>query len=71
MSFALTPEQELLKTTAMDFVEREVVPHCAQWDRDEAVDRAIVGKLAALGFLGVTIPEELGGRRSTTAATAC
>ncbi len=61
MSFSLTPEHELLKKTAADFVEREVVPHRAQWDRIEAVDRAIVGKLAALGFLGVTIPEQFGG----------
>jgi alkylation response protein AidB-like acyl-CoA dehydrogenase len=61
MSFALTPEQELLQKTAADFVEREVVPHRAQWDRVEAVDRGIVGRLAELGFLGVTIPEELGG----------
>ncbi|MBJ7594783.1 MAG: acyl-CoA dehydrogenase family protein [Candidatus Dormibacteraeota bacterium] len=61
MSFSLTPEQQLLKKTAADFVEREVIPHRAQWDRIEAVDRAIVGKLAALGFLGVTIPEQFGG----------
>ncbi|MDQ2961367.1 MAG: acyl-CoA dehydrogenase family protein [Candidatus Dormibacteraeota bacterium] len=61
MSFSLTPEQELLQKTAAEFVEREVVPHRAQWDRVETVDRAIVGKLAELGFLGVTIPEELGG----------
>ncbi len=61
MSFALTPEQELLKKTAADFVDREVIPHRARWDRDEAVDRSIIGKLAALGFLGITLPEELGG----------
>jgi alkylation response protein AidB-like acyl-CoA dehydrogenase len=61
VSFALTPEQELLQKTAADFVEREVIPHRAEWDRTESVDRAIVGKLAELGFLGVTIPEEFGG----------
>ncbi len=61
MTFALTPEHELLQKTATEFVDREVVPHRAEWDRTEAVDRAIVGKLAELGFLGVTIPEEFGG----------
>jgi alkylation response protein AidB-like acyl-CoA dehydrogenase len=61
VSFALTPEQELLKRTAAEFVDREVIPHRTRWDRDEAVDRAIVGKLAEVGFLGITLPEELGG----------
>lgn len=60
-AFPLTDEQDLLRRTVADFVDREVVPHRARWDRDEAVDRAIVGRLAELGFLGVTIPEELGG----------
>ncbi len=61
MSNVLTAEQELLQKTAADFVDREVVPHRARWDRDEAVDRAIIGRLAELGFLGVTLPEEYGG----------
>ncbi len=61
MSHGLTAEQQLLQKTAADFVDREVVPHRARWDREEAVDRAIVRRLAELGFLGVTLPEELGG----------
>jgi alkylation response protein AidB-like acyl-CoA dehydrogenase len=61
MSFALTPEQELLRRTAAEFVDREVVPHRARWDRDELVDRGIVGRLGELGFLGLMLPEELGG----------
>jgi alkylation response protein AidB-like acyl-CoA dehydrogenase len=59
--FPLTPEQDLLRRTAADFVDREVVPHRAQWDRVEAVDRSIVARLAEVGFLGVTLPETFGG----------
>jgi hypothetical protein len=59
--FALTDEQELLRATAASFVEREVIPHRAQWDRAEEVDRSIVRRLADLGFLGVTLPERFGG----------
>jgi alkylation response protein AidB-like acyl-CoA dehydrogenase len=59
--FPLTPEQDLLRRTAADFVDREVVPHRAHWDRVEAVDRSIVARLAEVGFLGVTLPEEFGG----------
>jgi alkylation response protein AidB-like acyl-CoA dehydrogenase len=61
MTLALTEEQELLRSTAAEFVDREVVPHRARWDRDELVDREIVPRLGELGFLGVTLPEEYGG----------
>jgi alkylation response protein AidB-like acyl-CoA dehydrogenase len=61
MTLALTEEQELLRSTAADFIDREVVPHRARWDRDELVDREIVGRLGELGFLGLTLPEEFGG----------
>jgi alkylation response protein AidB-like acyl-CoA dehydrogenase len=61
MSLALTEEQELLRSTAADFVDSEVIPHRARWDRDELVDRDIVKRLGELGFLGMTLPEELGG----------
>jgi alkylation response protein AidB-like acyl-CoA dehydrogenase len=57
----LTAEQELLRSTAADFVDREVIPHRARWDRDELVDREIVGRLGELGFLGLTLAEEFGG----------
>jgi alkylation response protein AidB-like acyl-CoA dehydrogenase len=38
-----------------------VLPHAAAWDRAESVDLAVVARLAKLGFLGMTIPEDYGG----------
>ncbi len=61
MDFTLTPEQELIRGTAREFLEREVVPHARDWDRSETMDRAIVGKLAEIGFLGASLPAEHGG----------
>jgi alkylation response protein AidB-like acyl-CoA dehydrogenase len=61
MDLTLSPEQADARALAADFVDREVLPNAAQWDRQESVDREIVAKLGALGFLGLTIPEELGG----------
>jgi alkylation response protein AidB-like acyl-CoA dehydrogenase len=61
MSFALTLDQIALQSLAREFVDREVVPYRAEWDRRELVDRAIVGRLGELGFLGLTLPEEVGG----------
>ncbi|MBK9100028.1 MAG: acyl-CoA dehydrogenase family protein [Austwickia sp.] len=61
MDFALTEDQRQFKALARDFLEAEVVPYRAVWDRREAVDTAIVPKLGDLGFFGLTIPEEYGG----------
>ncbi|HKF14131.1 MAG TPA: acyl-CoA dehydrogenase family protein [Gaiellaceae bacterium] len=51
MDLTLTPEQELIRSSAREFVGREVAPHAREWDRDETMDRGIVAKLAEVGFL--------------------
>jgi alkylation response protein AidB-like acyl-CoA dehydrogenase len=61
MDLALNTEQQLIRETAREFVEREIVPHARDWDRDEEMDRAIVGRLAEVGYLGAALPEEYGG----------
>ncbi|MGW3241368.1 acyl-CoA dehydrogenase family protein [Streptomyces sp. NPDC001070] len=61
MNLELSEEQAAVRALAADFTEREIVPHAAAWDRAESVDRGIVKKLGAVGFLGLTIPEEYGG----------
>jgi alkylation response protein AidB-like acyl-CoA dehydrogenase len=61
MDFSLTPEQELIRASAREFCEREVVPYARDWDRAEELDRGLVPKLAAAGYLGATIAEEYGG----------
>ncbi|MFH8839807.1 acyl-CoA dehydrogenase family protein [Streptomyces sp. NPDC017868] len=61
MNLELSEEQEAVRRLAEDFVAREVAPHATAWDRAEEVDRGIVKKLGAVGFLGLTIPEEYGG----------
>jgi butyryl-CoA dehydrogenase len=61
VDFTLTPEQELIRGTAREFLEREVLPYARDWDRSETMDRGIVGKLAEIGFLGASLPAEHGG----------
>ncbi|MFD6392657.1 acyl-CoA dehydrogenase family protein [Nocardia sp. NPDC060259] len=61
MDLALTQAHSDLRELARTWVDKEVVPHAAHWDREESVDPAIVGKLGALGFLGIGIDEEYGG----------
>jgi alkylation response protein AidB-like acyl-CoA dehydrogenase len=61
VDFTLSDEQQLIRQTARDFCNAEIAPHAAEWDRTEAIDRSIVGKLAELGFLSAALPEEHGG----------
>jgi butyryl-CoA dehydrogenase len=51
MDLTLTPEQELIRRSAREFVDREIAPHVREWDREETMDRGIVEKLADVGFL--------------------
>jgi alkylation response protein AidB-like acyl-CoA dehydrogenase len=61
MDLSLNEEQQAFRALAREFLDKEVVPHRAAWDRVEQVDTALLPKLAELGFFGLTIPEEYGG----------
>ncbi|MFI2372591.1 acyl-CoA dehydrogenase family protein [Streptomyces sp. NPDC018833] len=61
MNLELGEERTAVRQLARDFVAREITPHVVAWDRAESVDRGIVKKLGALGFLGLTVDEEYGG----------
>ncbi|MFJ8887334.1 acyl-CoA dehydrogenase family protein [Streptomyces sp. NPDC102402] len=61
MNLELSEEQDAVRKLAEDFVAREITPHVVEWDRAESVDKSIVKKLGALGFLGLTVSEEYGG----------
>ncbi|QDY76035.1 acyl-CoA dehydrogenase family protein [Streptomyces qinzhouensis] len=61
MDLELNDEQSAVRRLAADFVRREVTPYATAWDRAESVDRDIVGKLGALGFLGLAVDPDYGG----------
>ena len=61
MDFALTPEQRAIREAARDFALAEVSPHVEQLDEAQQFPREILAKAGELGFLGVLVPEELGG----------
>src|SRR5919204_4254948 len=61
MDFRLSAEQELVRASAREFAEREIAPHARDWDRAEEIDRSLVPKLAAAGYLGAGWDEEYGG----------
>jgi alkylation response protein AidB-like acyl-CoA dehydrogenase len=64
MSWALVPlteQQKEIRQLARDFARTEIAPHSDRWDREAMMDPSILERLAALGFLGMMVPEEYEG----------
>jgi butyryl-CoA dehydrogenase len=62
IEFELTDEQQLIRETARDFTDREIVPVARENDRNERFDLDLVRKLGDMGYLGPIVAEEYGGR---------
>ncbi len=61
MSWELTDEHEMLRTTVREFAEGEIAPHAAQWDRDHHFPVDVVRQMGELGLFGIVFPERWGG----------
>src|SRR5918911_233500 len=62
IDFELTDEQRLIRETAGEFTDKEIVPRARENDRNEHFDTELVQKIAEMGYLGAIVPEEYGGR---------
>ncbi|MGN6692753.1 MAG: acyl-CoA dehydrogenase family protein [Aquihabitans sp.] len=56
-----TDEHDLFRDAFRQFVEKEIVPGFLQWEADGIVPRELFAAAGASGFLGMDVPEELGG----------
>ena len=61
MDLELTDEQRLVRETARDFTDNEIVPRGRENDRNHHFDVELVGKIADQGYLGAIVPREYGG----------
>jgi len=68
MDFAPTEEQLLVQRTARDAAERILLPRAAARDVSSEFPLAEMRELAALGLLGIAVPEPLGGSDAGTVA---
>jgi len=59
--FKFTEEQNMLREMVRDFTKNEITPIAARIDEEEKIPRELIDKLADLGLLGVSFPEEYGG----------
>jgi hypothetical protein len=58
---SFTDEQIAIRDTTRAFVQREIAPHAAEWDRTETVPLDTVLRLGKLGLFGVCAPPEYDG----------
>ena len=58
---ALSDEETQFRDSVRAFVEREVRPHAAEWDRAARFPRRLFRQLGELGWLGTAFPEDVGG----------
>lgn len=57
----LTQEHEIFRKSLQAFIQKEIIPHVDQWEKDKQIDRAIWGKMGEMGYMGLIFPEEYGG----------
>lgn len=57
----LSDAEQALRARARAFAERVLRPQAAETDRTETYPEAVVGEMTAAGFLGMCVPETLGG----------
>src|SRR5437879_1446421 len=61
MDLELNDEQRLVRETARDFTDNEIVERARENDRNEHFDLELVQMIAAQGYLGAIVPREYGG----------
>ncbi|MBA2872801.1 hypothetical protein HNQ85_003114 [Anoxybacillus calidus] len=60
MNLRFTEEQEMMRKMVKEFAENEIAPFVERMEKGE-FPREILKKMAELGLMGITIPEEYGG----------
>ncbi len=70
MDFYLSQEQIMWRRAVHDFCAAEVRPMAAEMDQQASHNAAAVGKMSALGLLGLNIPERYGGAEMDSISAA-
>ena len=68
MDFGLTEEQEFLRRTIADTVDRMIMPKVEEIDETDEFPWELWKEFTALGWLGLRYPEDVGGMNADTSA---
>jgi short-chain 2-methylacyl-CoA dehydrogenase len=69
-NYDLSEEHELVRRTVRDFALERIAPVAEELDREHRFPYELVAELAALGLMGMTIPEEYSGAGTDTLSYA-
>ncbi|HEY6410574.1 MAG TPA: acyl-CoA dehydrogenase family protein, partial [Ktedonobacteraceae bacterium] len=61
MNFDLDEEQSEIRDLVRRFTEHEITPYAEAWDENNHFPREVYTRMAELGLMGMTTPEEYGG----------
>jgi len=64
MNFELNEDQVMLRELVRDFAEKEIAPRIGAFEDKHLFPKEIIGQLAEIGVLGMTVPSEFGGSRT-------
>jgi alkylation response protein AidB-like acyl-CoA dehydrogenase len=70
MDLDLTHEQELIRDTVRSFARERIAPVAEELDRESRFPVQLVREMAALGLMGIPIPERYGGAGGDTVSYA-
>jgi alkylation response protein AidB-like acyl-CoA dehydrogenase len=61
MNFDYNETQSMIAQSIRDFAEKNIRPYIMEWDEAQIFPINLLKKLGEMGFMGVLVPEELGG----------
>lgn len=61
MNFDYSETQAMIAQSIRDFAEKNIRPYIMEWDEAQTFPIPLFKKLGEMGFMGVLVPEELGG----------
>ena len=59
--FPLNAEHKMIRAAARDFAQNEIAPIAAEFDESGEFPHKTIKKMGEMGFMGIEVPEELGG----------
>ncbi|MGX1930830.1 acyl-CoA dehydrogenase family protein [Flagellimonas sp. 2504JD4-2] len=61
MNFDYSETQKMVAESAKEFAQQYIFPHVMEWDESQTFPIEVFKKAGEMGFMGVLVPEELGG----------
>jgi len=61
MNFDYSETQTMIAQSIRDFAEKNIRPYIMEWDEAQIFPVPLFRKLGAMGFMGILVPEDLGG----------